>query len=194
MYYSNATLANGTKDRTLVSRSQASSIVLEGKSAIPKGFGGFNATFSWKSLTASMTWAYKYGHYVWDDATEYLEADGYNSYKNIGVQELDRWQKPGDVTQVPRLVAGNTGGGYYDSDRALKKGDYLRLKDMTISYTIPKHIKDFLKLSNARIYVSGTNLLTFTKLTFDPEVASNGYYDFTLPALRTVTLGIEISL
>ncbi|MCK9626468.1 MAG: TonB-dependent receptor, partial [Bacteroidales bacterium] len=194
LYYSNKILADGTRDRSLVSRSQASSTILEGMSAIPKGYGGFNATFSWKSLTASMAWSYKYGHYVWDNATDDIETDGYNSYANIASSQLDRWQSSGDVSYLPRRIAGNTGGGYYDSSRFLEKGDYLRLKNVTISYTLPKKFMDFMKLSNARIFVSGTNLLTFTGLDFDPEVQSNGYYNFTLPALRTVTLGVEVSL
>ena len=194
MYYSNKILADGSKDRTLVSRAQASSSILEGMTAIPKGFGGFNATFSWKSLTASMAWSYKYGHYVWDNGSDDMETDGYNSYANIAASQVERWQNPGDETYLPRRVAGNTGGGYYDSSRALKKGDYLRLKNLSISYTLPKDLKNYLKLSNARVFLSGTNLLTFTGLNFDPEVQSNGYYNFSLPALRTITLGIEISL
>ncbi|HBG24851.1 MAG TPA: hypothetical protein DDX10_07350 [Rikenellaceae bacterium] len=194
MYYSNATKPDGSRDRTLVGRAQASSVILDGMTAIPKGFGGFNSTFTWKSLTASMAWSYKYGHYVFDNAVDDIESDGYDSFKNTAASQKDRWQKPGDVTQVPRRVAGNTGGGYYDSSRALKEGDYLRLKNMTISYTIPDNIKNYLRLSNARVYVSGTNLLTFTGLNFDPEVQSNGYYNFTFPALRTITLGIEVSL
>jgi TonB-linked SusC/RagA family outer membrane protein len=194
LYYSNQILPDGTRDRTLVSRSQASSTILEGMTAIPKGFGGFNAVFSWKSLTASMAWSYKYGHYIWDDAFDDLETDGYNSYKNIAASQVDRWQKAGDEAYIPRRIAGNTGGGYYDSSRALKKGDYLRLKNLSVSYSLPKNLKDFLRISNARIYISGTNLLTFTGLNFDPEVQSNGYYNFTLPALRTLTIGLEVSL
>lgn len=194
LYYSNKILPDGTRDRTLVNRNNASSTILEGMTAIPKGFGGFNATFAWKSLTASMAWSYKYGHYVWDNAVDDIEDDGYNSYKNTSKEQLKRWQKPGDVTQVPRRVAGNTQGGYYDSSRALKKGDYLRLKNMTVSYNLPDKVKNYLKLSNARVYISGNNLLTFTKLNFDPEVRADGYYNFTFPAARTVTLGLEISL
>ena len=194
LYYSNKTLPDGTRDRTLVNRNNASSTILEGMTAIPKGFGGFNFNFSWKSLTASMAWSYKYGHYVWDNAVDDIEDDGYNSYKNISKEQLKRWQKPGDITDVPRRVAGNNQGGYYDSSRALKKGDYLRLKNMTISYNLPSRVKECLKLTNARIYLSGTNLLTFTKLNFDPEVRSDGYYNFTFPSTRTITLGLEISL
>ncbi len=193
-YYSNATLPDGSRDRTLVSRAKASSTILEGMTAIPKGFGGFNASFSWKSFQAAFSWAYKYGHYVFDNSVDDIEDDGYNSYKNTSKEQLRRWQKPGDITDVPRRVAGNTQGGYYDSSRALKKGDYLRLKNMTISYLFPKHITDAVKVSNARIYLSGNNLLTFTGLNFDPEVQSNGFYNFTFPALRTVTIGLEISL
>ena len=194
LYYSNATLPDGTLDKTLVSRSQASSAILEGMTAIPKGFGGLNASFTWKSFSASMNWSYKYGHYVFDNSVDDIEDDGYNSYKNTSKEQLRRWQKPGDITDVPRRIAGNTQGGYYDSSRALKKGDYLRLKNMTISYLFPKNITDAVKVSNARIYLSGNNLLTFTGLNFDPEVQSNGFYNFTFPALRTVTIGLEISL
>ncbi|HBG53783.1 MAG TPA: hypothetical protein DDW70_06195, partial [Rikenellaceae bacterium] len=111
LYYSNATLPDGTRDRTLVSRSKASSTILEGMTAIPKGFGGFNFSFTYKSLSASMAWSYKYGHYVWDNSVDDLEDDGYNSYKNTSKEQLRRWQKPGDITDVPRRVAGNNQGG-----------------------------------------------------------------------------------
>ena len=194
LYYSNAILPDGTRDRTLVSRSKASSTILEGMTAIPKGFGGFNFSFSYKSLSASMAWSYKYGHYVWDNAVDDLEDDGYNSYKNTSKEQLRRWQKPGDITDVPRRVAGNNQGGYYDSSRALKKGDYLRLKNLTISWSLPQTLLSKVKISNARIYLSGNNLLTFTGLNFDPEVQANGYYNFTFPAVRTLTIGLELSL
>ncbi|MFA5202503.1 MAG: TonB-dependent receptor [Bacteroidales bacterium] len=194
LYYSNKLLADGTRDRTLVTRSEASSAILEGMTAIPKGFGGFNASFTWQSLSVSMAWSYKYGHYIWDNGVDDMETDGYNSYANIAASQVGRWQQAGDNTYLPRRIAGNTGGGYYDSSRALKKGDYLRLKNLTVSYTLPIKAQRFLHLSNARIYLAGTNLLTFTGLNFDPEVRADGYYSFSFPALRTVTLGIEISL
>lgn len=193
-YYSNKTLPDGTKDRTLVNRNNATSSILDGMTAIPKGFGGFNANFAWKSLSASMAWSYKYGHYVWDNGNDVINDDGYNSYRNTAKDQLNRWQKPGDITNVPRRVAGNSQGGYYDSSRFLSKGDYLRLKNMTVSYDLPSKVKNYLKISNARVYLSGNNLLTFSKLHFDPEVRADGYYNFYFPALRTVTLGIEISL
>lgn len=193
-YYSNAILPDGTRDKTLVNRAQASSTILEGMTAIPKGFGGVNFVFSYKSLSASMGWTYKYGHYIWDDGTDSLNDDGYNSYTNNSKDQLNRWQKPGDITDVPRRVAGNTHGGYYDSSRALKKGDYLRLKNLTVSWSLPQNLLSKARISNARVYVSGLNLLTFTGLNFDPEVQANGYYNFTFPAVRTVTLGLEIAL
>lgn len=193
-YYSNAKLADGTLDKTLVNRAQASSAILEGMTAIPKGFGGFNILFSYKSLSATMSWVYKYGHYVWDDGTDTLHDDGYNSYTNISKDQLKRWQKPGDITHVPRRVAGNTHGGYYDSSRAIHKGDYMRLKNLTVSWNLPQNLLSRVRITNARVYVSGHNLLTFTGLDFDPEVHASGYYNFTFPAVRTVTLGLEISL
>ena len=58
----------------------------------------------------------------------------------------------------------------------------------TVSYTLPKEISKKLNLSNARVYAAGANLLTFSGLHIDPELPSDGYYNFGMPAMRTVTL------
>ena len=194
LFYKNSLLEDGSLDKTLVGRAAASHVILDGVTAEPKGFGGINVAFSWKNISASMSWAYKYGHYVWDNGSIDLETDGYYAYKNIAKSQLNRWQKPGDITDVPRRIAGNVNGGAYDSSRAIKEGDYLRMKNFTLSYNLPTQLLQKIKLANARIYVSGNNLLTFTGLDFDPEVSAVGYYNFSFPALKTVTMGLEISL
>lgn len=176
-------------------RGNASSMVLDGKTAIPKGYGGFNVNFSWKNLSASMAWSYKYGHYIWDEGTEQLANDGYRSYgQNIWASQTDTWSETNKDASVPMRIASNNQGGYYYSSRYLKKGDFLRLKNMTISYNIPKKLVNRIGLINARVYVAGSNLLTFSGLDIDPEIQSSGYYNYTMPAMRTITFGVEISL
>jgi len=191
LYAKGTLLEDGTYDMTPVNRKQASSMILKGMSAIPKGFGGFNTNFSYKDLSVSMAWSYKYGHYVWDNATDDIDTDGYSYRNNIGKGQLKRWTEPGDITNVPRRIADNAYGGYYDSSRFLKKGDYLRLKNLTVSYNISKLLKE---KANARVYLAGVNLLTFSGLNFDPEVRDSGFYDFSMPAMRTITIGVEITL
>lgn len=175
-------------------RQSASSMILDGKLAMPKGFGGFNLDFRWRDLSLSMSWAYKYGHYVWDGACDELAVDGYyDSHRNIGVEQLNFWTENNRNTDVPKRIRDNGQGGYYDSSRFLKKGDYLRLKNATLSYNLPKSFTQKLRMSNARIYLAGANLLTFSGLNFDPEVPASGFYNYQMPSMRTGTLGLEVT-
>jgi hypothetical protein len=58
---------------------------------------------------------------------------------------------------------------------------------------LPKTFTQKYSISNARVYMAGANLLTFSGLHIDPELPSDGYYNFSMPAMRTVTLGLEVS-
>lgn len=175
-------------------RQNSSSMILEGKTAIPKGYGGFNVDFRWKDLSFSMAWSYKYGHYIWDEGTEQMANDGYYSFaRNILASQTDTWSETNTGAAIPRRIAGNNQGGYYYSSRYLKKGDFLRLKNMTISYNLPRTFVNKFGLMNARVYVAGTNLFTFSGLDIDPEIQASGYYYYAMPSMRTFTLGLEIS-
>ena len=175
-------------------RANASSMIIDGKTAMPKGFGGFDASFRWKDISFSMAWSYKYGHYIWDEGIEQMANDGYYSFgRNILASQLDTWSPDNKDAAIPQRIAGNTGGGYYYSSRFLKKGDYLRLKNLTLSYNLPRNFINKVKLSNARVYLSGSNLLTFSGLDIDPEIRNNGSYNYEMPALRTVNMGVEVS-
>ncbi len=175
-------------------RNNSNSVILEGKTALPDGYGGFNVDLRWKDLSFTMAWSYKYGHYIWDDGTDDLYTDGYREFhRNIGKSQVDAWSETNKDAAFPKRIAGNNQGAYYDSDRFLHRGDYLRLKNATISYTIPRTFVNKLSLSNARVYVAGANLLTFSKLHIDPEIQNSGFYSLGMPAMRTVTFGLEVS-
>ncbi len=175
-------------------RNRSNSVILEGKTALPDGYGGFNVDLRWKDLNFSMAWSYKYGHYIWDDGTDDLYTDGYREFhRNIGKSQVDAYSANNTDAAFPMRVAGNNQGAYYDSDRFLHRGDYLRLKNATISYTLPRSFVNKISLSNARVYVAGANLLTFSKLHIDPEIQTNGFYSLGMPAMRTVTFGLEVS-
>ena len=80
------------------------------------------------------------------------------------------------------------------SDRFVEDGSYLRVKNITFGYTVPARIIRKAKMSSARIYVSGTNLFTFTDYSgFDPEVSVNGIDLNTYPVTKTYSLGVNIS-
>jgi hypothetical protein len=113
---------------------------------------------------------------------------------------LNRWQNPGDITNVPQLrLAG--GNGTAASSRYIEDGDYVRLKNVTLSYNFPSSVIKKLKLSNAKIYFTGVNLLTFTKYTgWDPEVNTDyragnrnqGSDFYAAPQIKNYSVGVNV--
>ena len=198
MYYTNTPLDEekgvfGPLSKEITSNSaNASSAILYGKTGLPKGFGGITTNLSYKNFSLSLLFNYQYGNYIWDGATLSIRGDGYSPFNNMSKDMLQRWQKEGDVTQVPRPTL-STQGRAYNSSAWLYKGDFLRLKNMTFSYNVPKNVISKVYLRSARVFMSGSNLLTFTGLDFDPEVPIGSYFSFTVPPMKTLTFGIEVS-
>ena len=126
--------------------------------------------------------------------TSITDTDGYGIFYNSSIDQLDRWQKPGDKTDVPRRI-NNYQYGNYGSSRFMKDLNYLRLKSLSLSYTLPSRWTRKAQMENVRLFVSGSNLLTWTSYkNVDPEQPINGIPTFAFPTLRSVTFGIEIGL
>ncbi|CAK7010117.1 MAG: TonB-dependent receptor P3 [Parabacteroides sp.] len=164
------------------------------KSADPKIAGGFTNILSYKWFDLGLTFTYSLGGYSFDKAGTLIETDGSKkkSY-NLPVYALDRWQKPGDITDVPRFVL-EQGAGPQNSSRYIHSTDHIRLKNLTLGFTLPGQWTQKALIENARIYFSGTNLLTWTKWNqYDPEVPVNGEVFCEAPAMRTFNFGVEIT-
>ncbi len=107
---------------------------------------------------------------------------------------LNRWTDKGTSNTMPRAVFNDPNKNTRVSNRFIEDGSYLRIKNVTIGYTLPKSIANKAKLSSARIYLSGQNLLTFTRYTgFDPEVGVNGIDLSVYPVTRTISAGINLN-
>lgn len=88
---------------------------------------------------------------------------------------LNRWQKPGDITDIPRLTSVGNNYGIDNSTRYLEDGSFLRLKQLNFGYTLPKSLVTNIGVSNVRVYFVGSNLWLWTHYSGDPEssVSSN---------------------
>jgi hypothetical protein len=111
--------------------------------------------------------------------------------------ELTAWQKPGDKTNVPQIIFGGNNNSYLPSTRFLYKGDYIRLRNVQLSFALPQSVLKKTHLTNLTLYVRGTNLWTFDtakNLPYDPEsgIYSNTNFEVFIP--KTVTAGIKINL
>lgn len=141
-------------------------------STIPKVFGGWNNQFAFKGITLDFLWQYQFGNVAYNSDFWANLMSGMESGDNNVTMILDRWQKPGDITNVPRLsLAGGFNGVSITtaSSRYIEDASYIRLKTVTLGYNVPAEKLKGLK--SARIFVQAVNLLTFTKTNLiDPEV------------------------
>ncbi|MDP4263918.1 MAG: SusC/RagA family TonB-linked outer membrane protein [Bacteroidota bacterium] len=169
------------------------------KNTNPKLYGGWDNNFRYKDFELGMLWTFQAGFYVYYGSGAGLRDQ---RFWNNSTDVLRRWQKPGDVTDVPRIVNGDnvSNGSSFPLDINVYKGDFLKLKSLTLSYNLPKFILDKAHISSARIYVSGQNLAIITKYPGpDPEVSSNGTANNTqgvdrngVANARVLTVGLNI--
>ncbi|WP_017731328.1 SusC/RagA family TonB-linked outer membrane protein [Nafulsella turpanensis] len=164
----------------------------------PEFFGGLSNSLSYKGLELNVLLQGVYGNKIFNGGGTYMSANA-RYEDNQTIDQLARWQKPGDITDVPqaRLYSNN---GAQASSRYLSDGSYLRLKSVTIGYNLPADFLNRYEIDRLRIFLSGQNLLTFTGYEgWDPEVntdylASNiflGNDFYAAPQARTVTLGVK---
>ena len=165
----------------------------------PDYTGGMTNTFSFAGVDLSVFLYFVTGNKIYNGGGTYMTAGFYNGWDNQTTDLMNHWKKPGDKTNVPRIGYNFGSGADGASTRWLYKGDYLRMKNVTLGYTFPASTFGNSGIKSARLYVSGTNLLTFTKYPGDPEVNTNvvnniaGGQDFyTIPQARTFTVGLNV--
>jgi TonB-linked SusC/RagA family outer membrane protein len=178
-----------------------------GTSASPKFTGGFTNTFSYKGVSLSAFFNFVYGNEVYNNSRAYFDNDGlYESYNAMVLKSgWSRWEKVGDVATHPKPVLGGNHDSNQQSSRYLEDGSYIRLRNITLGYQIPTSWLSKIKISSARIFVSGDNLWTGTKFSgIDPEVVLApddndpnvipGSSSFRYPISKKILFGVNISL
>lgn len=168
---------------------------------LPNWTGGFSTTANYKGFDLRAQLSFEDGHSIYNDTRRFLML-----YANFGLHEnvLDRWQEPGDQTDVPRAVFGDAeDNSTRESTRFLEDAGYLRLQNVTFGYTLPESLTRDLGINSLRIYFQGSNLLTFDNTSIgDPEGSfggatsplNRGELFFTPPQARSFTGGIEVQL
>ncbi|MDD2244948.1 MAG: TonB-dependent receptor, partial [Dysgonamonadaceae bacterium] len=161
----------------------------------PKFLGGFNTNISWKGFDLGAFFEFKGGNYVLLIERRYLESDGAQMSNNQIKTALNYWKKPGDTGVNPKPIAGNaTQSNNFGTTRFLQRGDYLRLKDVTLSYTLPSNVLEKMNVSGLRVYVSAQNIYTFHDVDWwDPERGVDGIGYGIYPMTKSMIGGIELS-
>ena len=158
--------------------------------AFPKFTYGFNASFTWRNWDMNLFFQGVGGvklFHAFKESTLNASEQGYNRWNKI----LDAWSTSNTGSDIPRISASDANNNFgTPSDWYLENGNYFRLKNMMVGYTFKKLPWD----GKLRLYLSGENLLTFTKYTgMDPEVGSIGLDGGQYPISRTFSIGAKLS-
>lgn len=161
-------------------------------SVIPDYLGGVNSAVSYKGLELSTLFTYVIGGNIYDGAAK--RQAGVVTDWNIRRDNLDHWRNPGDVTKYPRLTMatssydGLSSEWQYNSTLFLYDASFLRMRELTLSYTLNSDAAKRLKVRGAKVFVTGMNLLTFTEYPGgDPEIAR----DFENPQDRNMSPNVS---
>jgi len=151
-----------------------------------------------------------FGNWNFSFLLQFVKQDGYNYLRSLArgsapgtrrnqpIEVLDRWQYPGQATNVQRFTTTGTPSTAFNnyiaySDAPVSDASFIRLKNLYISYSLPKNIIRHIRLKETRLYFQGQNLFTLTSYRgLDPETGRHG--SMTLPTLAVYTFGIHLSL
>jgi TonB-linked SusC/RagA family outer membrane protein len=165
----------------------------------PKYQGGFTSEMSWMGFDLHGFVQFNKGNQIFN-AIRVFADDGGRYSDNKFSDVLRRWQKPGDITDEPRASRSGKSDAVEVSSRYLEDGSYVRIGDVTLGYTLPSRWAGMTGLNNARLYVSGHNLHTFTKYKgYSPDVNSQGATSniglgtdfYAYPVARSFTFGVK---
>ncbi|MGM9478978.1 SusC/RagA family TonB-linked outer membrane protein [Pedobacter sp. GSP4] len=179
----------------------------------PKWTGGFNLNASYKGFGIYNRWDFALGHTIYNDLVARTLGNYQGTFNYITLQ-AEAWSPTNTVTDIPKVyyadqVAGskqnytraNNGNAVLNGNnsRFYEKGDYLCLREITLFYDLPKGLLQKSKFfNNARIYVTGSNLLYITKFSGpspEPPVSGStitGIYSGTYPTPRTFIMGLQV--
>lgn len=181
--------------------------VLQGKSTIADKEGGFFSNIRYKGFGLRTDFVFKAGNWINNFVKSNLISDGVNIADNQAIDAFNYWKNPGDTNVYPSPLISQEELLAVNSDRFLEKGDYIRMRNITLSYDLPSKFTDRVPFESLRIYVQGQNLLTFSKFFGDPEVgiSSGETINFansvapgeatlySYPNTKSVQIGVDVS-
>jgi TonB-linked SusC/RagA family outer membrane protein len=196
LYVINSENADGSLNRDTTNNPNDANRIVVGN-PFPEVFGGLTNTVLYKDLDFSFTLQGEWGASIYNGGGIYQSANA-DFFDNQTSDQLNRWQNPGDVTNVPeaRLFGGN---GTANSTRYLNKSNFVRLRNITLGYSLPSSLIEDYSLTKLRVYVTAVNLLTFTNYEggYDPEARSDaggiGQEFYSVPPAKIVSIGVNIN-
>lgn len=203
-WYKHTKDANGNITGTEITNKYAEADQVISKASTPKLYGGINTTLSWKNIDMAANFGYSIGGWIYNYIRQEYDSDG--AYTDRNQMKLkngwSRWEKPGDIATHPIASYNNASGSNKASTRYLEKGNYFKLRTLTIGYTVnlPKYY-----IQSMRLFFTGENLFCLTPYSgVDPELpaaadattselAARGTTTTSYPTARKFMFGINLT-
>lgn len=194
MFYTNTLDENGNLVKEATEKLDQCNRI-EYKNAEASLTGGFINTLRYKWFDLSFNISFQFGGYAHDKWTQKVDHAGTEYDLNIPAYYANAWKKPGDITDIERfnVDAEYTMHDYYQNTRSLHSTDFIRLRNLTFGFSVPKQLLRKVGIEKCRIYASGSNLLTWAKHDYyDPEAVYGGSTIWGTPPLKTLTFGFDL--
>lgn len=179
--------------------------------AMPDFHGGITNTFTYKNWKLDAFFSFAYGNQLYNGTKALQYTYTSKDANNLSPDMLDFWLIPGHITDIPKLdnasVISSSSGSTIDyisgraTNRFLEDASYLRLKNISLTYSLPKSLLSTIFIDNLSIYIQANNILTFTKYSgLDPEISAfgssallSGYDELTVPQSKSYSIGVNVS-
>jgi hypothetical protein len=166
----------------------------------PDYWGGLTNTFSFRGFDLRTFVQFSQGAEIYNALRAYADDGVWSLVDNKLRHVLRRWRQPGDITDVPKPSWDGVSLAYIPSSRWIEDASYIRLQEVTLGYRLPERLAGLANMVDARIFVSGRNLKTWSDyMGFNPEAnsfgsgsltsLSNEFYSY--PLARTITFGVQ---
>ncbi|TDP02069.1 SusC/RagA family TonB-linked outer membrane protein [Flavobacterium sp. 245] len=195
LFVKNTANADGSIDRSTTNDYSEAKRIVAGN-PFPTLMSGLTNTMNYKNFDFNFTFQGEWGASIYNSAGTF-QSTAADYFDNQTADQLNRWQNPGDITNVPQARFGGS-NGTQESTRYLDKADFIRLRNVTLGYSLPKETVNKAGMSSLRIYFTAVNLLTFTGYEgTDPEARRDdsgiGEDFYSAPPARTMAIGVNIN-
>jgi hypothetical protein len=198
LYFLNTENPDGSLNKGTTNNVNEAERIVAGN-PFPEVIAGLTNTLLYKKFDLTFTFQGEWGASIYNNGGRFQSVNG-DFYDNQSLDQLNRWQQPGDITNIPqaRLFGGN---GSAQSTRFLAKADFVRLRNLSLGYSLPSQVIEKMKISKLRVYATAINLLTFTNYPFeDPEARSDvngqnspGQTFYSAPPAKTISIGVNVN-
>ena len=195
LFVKNTVKADGSIDKSTTNDYSQAKRVISGN-PFPTLMSGLTNTITYKGFDFSFTFQGEWGASIYNSAGTF-QSTAADYFDNQTADQLNRWQKVGDITDVPQARF-DSGNGTQESTRYLDKSDFVRLRNLTLGFSLPKKTVSDMGMSSLRVYFTAVNLLTFTNYKgTDPEARRDdsgiGEDFYSAPPARTMAMGVNIN-